>query len=74
MCLSTSIFAIFTIETIGNETGHLLKFVDLSRKWINSNDTLHMLRWDIAASSLKILCKHYIPVERYGKQIWLFLY
>ena len=52
---------------IGNETGHLLKFVDLRRKWINISETLHMLRRDIAASMLKILCQKINPIKSYSK-------
>ena len=37
----------------GNETGHLLKFVKLYRKFINKSETQHMLRGNIAATSLK---------------------
>ena len=32
-------FAIFTIEMIGNETGPLFNFVDLSSKAFNKNET-----------------------------------
>ena len=53
--LNFPVFAYFTIEIIGNETGHLFKFVGLRRKYINKSETYHMLRSDIAASSPKIL-------------------
>ena len=36
---NTRIFANFTIEMIGNETGLLLQFVDLSRKLTNNSET-----------------------------------
>ena len=52
---------------IGNETGPSHKFVDLSRKLINKYETLHMLRRDIAASSLKILYEYFISVKNFGK-------
>ena len=51
---------------IGNETTLLLKFVDLSRELTNKCETLHMLRRDIAASSLKMY-EHFDPIKRYGK-------
>ena len=35
-------FANFTIGMIGNETGHLLKCVELYGNLINKNETWHM--------------------------------
>ena len=36
---STHIFAMFTIEMIGNETGHLLKCIQLYGKLIDMHET-----------------------------------
>ena len=55
--LSTFIFANFTIGMIGKETGHLLKCVKINRRFINKSETLHMLKRNIAATSLKIVRK-----------------
>ena len=52
---------------IGNETGPLYKLVDLSRKLINKCETWHMLRTDIAASSLEILYEAFNSVKSYCK-------
>ena len=53
---------------IGKETGLLLNFVDLNSEAVNKGEIWHMLRRGIAASLLKILCKHFInPIESYGK-------
>ena len=52
---------------IGNETGHLLNFVALRRKLSNISETQHMLRRDIVASMLKILCQIVNPVKSYSK-------
>ena len=43
----------FANFTIGNETGHFLEFVELYGKFINKSKTYHMLRGNIAATSLK---------------------
>ena len=51
------------VPVIGNETGRLVKFVDLCRKWINKSETWHILRRDIAAASLKIGCENFNPVK-----------
>ena len=61
-----SFFANFTIGMIGNETGHLVKCVKLYRK-ININETKHVLRRNIAATSLKISCKSLYSVKRYDE-------
>ena len=52
---------------IGNETGLLLKGVDLSRNSISKSEIKHMLRRDIAASLLKFLCENFNPLKSYGK-------
>ena len=64
---STRTFASFTKKMIGNETGPLNKFVDLSRKLINTCGTWHMLKRVIAASSLKIRYEDFTSVKCYGK-------
>ena len=51
------------VPVTGNETGRLVKFEDLCRKWINKSETWHILRRDIAAASLKIWCEHFNPVK-----------
>ena len=63
---STRTFASFTKKMIGNETGPLNKFVDLSRKLINTCGTWHMLK-RVIASSLKILYEDFTSVKSYGK-------
>ena len=60
-------FGHFTIGMIGNETGHLLKFVKLYGKFINKNETQHMLRRNIAATSLKVWWKNLYSVKCYDK-------
>ena len=60
---STQCFANFTIGMIGNETRHLLKCVKLYRKLIIINETQHVLRRNIAATSLKISCKNLYSVK-----------
>ena len=52
---------------IGNEKGHLLKFVMLLGKFINKNETYHMLRGNIAATSLKFLWNNLYSVKCYDK-------
>ena len=52
---------------IGNETGHLLECVELYGKFINKNETWHMLRGNIDATSLKILWKNLYSVKCYDK-------
>ena len=59
---------------IGNETRILPKFVDLSSKAINTCENWHMLRRDIATSSLKGLCENLNPVKSYGKTNIIVLY
>ena len=51
---STQIFDKFTMGMIGNETDHLLKCVLLYGKLINICEIKHILRINIAGSSLKI--------------------
>ena len=41
--------------------------MELSSKSINKCETYHMLRRDIAASALQILCENVDPVKSYGK-------
>ena len=53
---------------IGNE-----KFCGNQQKKINKTETLNMLRRDIAASSLKVLCENFNPVKSY-EQVLLFVY
>ena len=60
-------FADFTIEMIGNKTGHLLKCVMLYRKFININETFHVLRRNIAATSLKISLINLYSVKSYDE-------
>ena len=60
-------FADFTIGMIGNETGHLLKCVSLYRKCININETYHVLRRNIAATSLDISCTNLYSVKSYDE-------
>ena len=60
-------FPKFTIEMIGNETGPLLIFVDLSRKSVNKCETYHIWSRYIAAASLKTLCENFNPITSYGK-------
>ena len=50
-----------------NKTGHLLESVELHGKFINENETSHMLRGNIAAPSLKILWKNLNSVKCYDK-------
>ena len=61
------------VPVIGNETGRLVQFVDLCRKWINKSETCltwhilsetwAILKRDIAADSLKIWCENFNPVK-----------
>ena len=67
--LSTYIFANLTIGMIGNETGHLLKCVKHNRKFINKSETLHMLKINIVASSLKIVRKNRDWTKSYDRTI-----
>ena len=50
---------------IGNETGHSLECPKVYGKFINKNETLHMLRGNIAATSLKILSENLFSVKCY---------
>ena len=52
---SIQICANFTLGMMGNETGHLLKYLELYEKFTNKSETKHMLRKNIAATSLKII-------------------
>ena len=52
---------------MGNKTGHLLKCVQLYKKFININETLHVFRRNIAATSLKISCKSLYLVTSYDE-------
>ena len=52
---------------IGNETGHLLECVELYGKFINKDETLHMLRRNIAATTLKTLWKNLNSVKCFDK-------
>ena len=52
---------------IGNETELLLNCVDPDRKSVNKSETWHMLRSDIAASSLNILWQNFDSVKRYDE-------
>ena len=52
---------------IGNETGHLLKCVTLFRKFTNINETYHVLRRNIAATSLKISFVNLYSVKSYDE-------
>ena len=54
---SVQIFANFTIGMIGNETGRLLECLKLYGKFINKRETEHMLRGNIAATSLNLFWK-----------------
>ena len=64
---SILISATFTIGMMGNETGHLLKCVELYEKAINISETSHMLRGNIAVTLLKILCNNLFSVKCYDK-------
>ena len=72
-CLSTcvDITRSTRVPVTGNETGRLVKFEDLCRKWINKSETLHILRRDIAAASLKIWCEKFNPVKSYSSVLIL---
>ena len=52
---------------IGNETGHLLECLKLYRKFINKSETYHILRGNIAATSLYILSENRFSVKYYDK-------
>ena len=52
---------------IGNETGHLLEYVELYGKIVNKSETWHMWRRNIAASWLKIVWKNLYSVKCYDK-------
>ena len=54
-----------------NETGRLVKFVDLCRKWIIKSETWHILRRDIAAASMIIWCEKFNPIKREGSVLIL---
>ena len=64
---SIQFLANFTIGIIGNETGHLLEFVELYGKLINKSETQRMVRRNIAATSLKMLLKNLYSVKCYDK-------
>ena len=64
---SIQIFANFSIGIIGHETGHLLEYVKLYGKFINKSETKHMLRRNIAATSLKIIWENLYSVKCYDK-------
>ena len=57
-------FADFTIGMIGNETGHFMECVKLYRDFIKINETKHVLRKNIAATSLKISCSHLYSLQK----------
>ena len=59
---------------IGNKTRLLHSFMDLNSKATIKSENWHVLRRDIVASSLKILCENVNPVESYGKTNMPFLY
>ena len=61
------VFADFTIGMIGNETGHLLKCVRLYRNFLTINETYHVMRGNIAATSLKISCTNLHSVKSYDE-------
>ena len=63
--LSTHIFVNCTIGMIGNKAGHLLKCVELHRKFVNKSEIQHMLKRNIATSSLKIICEYHNLVKCY---------
>ena len=65
--MSTQFFADFTIGMIGNETGISLKCVKLYRKMLNICETWHVLRRNIAATSLKISCINLYSVKSYDE-------
>ena len=67
LSFSTHIFANFTIGMIENKTEHLLKYEELHRKFNNKAEILHMLKRNIAAFLLKILCKNLNSVKHYDK-------
>ena len=46
---------------------HLLKYLKLYRKYINIRESQHKLRRNVAASSLKFVCKNLYSVKRYDK-------
>ena len=52
---------------IGNKAGHLLKCVELHRKFAYKSEIQHMLNGNIAASSLKIICEYLNLVKCYDK-------
>ena len=51
----------------GNETGLLLKCVSLYRKFVNINETYHVLRRNIATTSLKLSCTNLYAVKSYDE-------
>ena len=53
---------------IGTKTGNLLKCVKLYRKFININETYHVLRRDIVATSLKISCTNLYSEKGYDER------
>ena len=50
---------------IGDETGHLLKSVKRKGKIFNISVTKHIMRRNMAATSLKIICKNLYSVKCY---------
>ena len=56
-------FANFTIEIVGNETGHSLECIELYGKCINKSETQHMLRGNNATTSLNRLWKNLYSVK-----------
>ena len=61
--------ATFTIEMIGNETGHLLKCVELQRKSFNKSATKHTLGRNIDTPVLKLVCENLNSLKSYDKTI-----
>ena len=55
------------MNNIGNETGHLLKREKHYGKSYNINEAWHILRRNIAATSLKISCTNLYSVKSYDK-------
>ena len=61
----------FTIVMIGKETGHLLECVKLYRKCMNKIEAKHMLRGNIAATSLKFLWENLYSVKGNGECVFI---
>ena len=64
---STHILAKITIGMIGNKMANLLKYRKLYGKFISTSEIEHMLRRNIAATLLKMLCKNLYLVKCYNK-------